>query len=394
VVPDHPPGPEPAPIPQSPYLAELPPYPFAKLDALRREVEANGVDVIDLGMGDPGLPTPEPIRRALTESIPEISSYPRAAGLPILRRAAGGWLSRRFGVEADPELEILPSNGSKEAIFSLPLALVDPQTRPVVIVPDPAYPVYALGAQAAGGQVHSAPLLPENQFLPDLDAIPEAVWKRSAMFWINYPNNPTGASADSGFLRELVTRCREHGVLLASDEAYSEIYFTKPPPTAIEAGTDNVMALHTLSKRSAVPGYRSGFMVGDVRVIAGLKRMRPALGVATPQFIQTAAAAAWSEDAHVAQIRDTFRRRCDRASEALRQAGYRFQEPEGTFYLWVRVPPRQTSESFAARCLAEGVAVLPGTALGSVGEGFVRVSLTVDDEMLEKALARLAPLSV
>jgi succinyldiaminopimelate transaminase len=385
---------EPGSVPQSPYLAGLPPYPFARLDVLRREVEAEGVDVIDLGTGEPGLETPELVRQALVDALPARSTYPRAAGLPALRQAASGWLSRRFGVRADAELDILPVNGTKEAIFSLPLAVVHPEEKPVVIVPDPAYPVYALGAKAAGGEVYRAPLHAGAGFLPDLDAIPEPVWSRAALFWINYPNNPTGAVAPETFLREAATRCRDHGVLLASDEAYVDIYYDSPPATAITGGTDNVLALHTLSKRSAMPGFRTGFMVGDVRVISALKRIRPALGVATPQFIQAAAAAAWRDDSHVDVIRDTLRRRRDLAVRALREAGYRFTDPRGAFYVWLEVPAGQSSESFATRCLAEGVVVLPGNALGEAGEGHVRISLTQDEERLEKALARLAPLSV
>jgi len=376
------------------YLRDLPPYPFAHLDAMRAEVEAKGMDVIDLGMGEPGLPTPPLVREALLAHLEEGSRYPRAAGLPVLREAAAGWVARRYGVRLDPAREVLPCNGTKEAIFTLPLAVVDTERKPGVLIPDPAYPVYELGAKAAGAEVHRLPLLPGNGFLPDLDAVPAEVWDQSALLWINYPNNPTGASAPLEFLERAAERCRRHGVLLAGDEAYADIHFGEPPPGVLQAGTENVLALHTLSKRSAMPGYRSGFLAGDVRLIAGLKRIRPGLGVATPDFIQHAAAAAWNDDEHVHAIRDVFQTRRDRAVDRLRRAGCPVPVPAGTFYIWIPVPSGTTAEGFAARCLAEGVVVLPGTALGKAGEGYVRIALTLSDDRLDEALARLAVLYV
>jgi succinyldiaminopimelate transaminase len=377
-----------APLPTSAYLRELTPYPFAHLDALRERVEARGMEVIDLGLGDPAEETPAFIRESIVASIPVRSTYPRAAGLASLRSAVAGWLLRRFGVEVDPDREVLPANGSKEAIFSLPLAVLDRATRPVVLVPDPGYPVYALGAQAAGGETVALPLREENGFLPDLGAIPESVWKRASILWINYPNNPTGGVAPASFLEEAARRCREHGTLLASDEAYSEITFEEPPRSALEFGNENVLVLNTLSKRSGMPGFRSGFMAGDPRLIEGLKRMRPALGVATPSFIQEAARAAWDDDAHVAPIRERFRERRDLAVTALRARGFPVKAPPATFYLWLRVPGGESSASFATRCLERGVVVLPGEALGPSGEGYVRVSLTAPRDTLVEALAR------
>jgi acetylornithine aminotransferase len=196
------------------------------------------------------------------------------------------------------------------------------------------------------------------------------------------------------FFQEAATRCREHGVLLASDEAYAEIYFEAPPPSALECGLENVVALHTLSKRSAMAGYRSGFMAGDPRLIGDLGRMRPGMGVATPVFVQEAARAAWEEDAHVARQRDAYRRRRDRAVEVLSGAGYEVATPPATFFLWLCVPSGSTSEGFAQRCLEAGVVVLPGSALGPSGEGFARISLTTESDLLEEALARIAGLSV
>lgn len=377
-------------LPTSPYLRDLPPYPFARLDVLRAEVEARGVKVIDLGMGDPHEPTPDFVKLAMTEAIPEESTYPRVAGLEGLREAAAGWLARRFGARVDPEREVLPVNGSKEAIFNLPLAVLDPAERPLSLVPDPAYPVYALGTRAFGGDVYSLPLRPDHGFLPDLRTVPEEVWRRASILWINYPNNPTGATAPASFLAEAVVLARRHGVLLVSDEAYSETYFEEPPPSPLQWGTENILALYSLSKRSGMAGYRSGIMAGDARLIEALKRVRPALGVATPDFIQAAAHAAWADDAHVEGIRLRFRRRRDLVVAALNRMGWTVSAPPATFYVWLPVPGGMTSDQLAARWLEAGVVVLPGNALGAQGEGYVRLSLTLSEEVLTEAMERIA----
>jgi len=378
-------------LPRGRYLQDLPEYPFARLDAKRREMEGKGVQVIDLGIGDPSEATPQFIQDVLAGALPRSSGYPRVAGVQGLRQSAAGWLKRRFGVDLDPDQDILTVNGSKEAIHSLPLALVS-TAHPLALVPVPAYPVYALGVSAAGGEVIRLPLHDENGYLPDLDAVPDEIWAKAAMLWINYPHNPTGATATPAFLAKAVARCRQYGVLLASDEAYADIYFGDRPPGALEYGTENVLAFHTLSKRSAMAGYRTGFMAGDSRLIADLLRMRPGLGVATPRFVQEAATAAWNDDAHASEQRKIYAERKDRALSALIQAGYDVTPPQGGLFIWMRVPPDMTSEVFAMRCLEQGVVVLPGSALDPKGEGFVRISLTAPTSVLEEALARLAKL--
>ena len=378
-------------LPRGRYLRDLPEYPFARLDAKRREMESKGVRVIDLGIGDPSEPTPQFIQDVLADAVPRSSGYPRVAGIPELRNAAAGWLKRRFGVDLDPDQEILPVNGSKEAIHSLPLALID-VARPVALVPVPAYPVYALGVNAAGGEVIRLPLHAGQAYLPDLDAVPDTTWSKTAMLWINYPHNPTGATASRAFLKKAAMRCREHGVLLASDEAYADIYFEERPPGALEYGTENVLAFHTLSKRSAMAGYRTGFVAGDARLIAALLRIRPGLGVATPRFVQEAAVAAWNDDAHPAEQRRTYAERKDRAILVLIKAGFEVNPPKAGLFIWMRVPAGFTSESFSMRCLESGVVVLPGSALDPSGEGYVRISLTAPTSVLEEALARLAKL--
>ena len=378
-------------LPRGRYLRDLPEYPFARLDAKRREMESKGVRVIDLGIGDPSEPTPQFIQDVLTDAVPRSSGYPRVAGIPELRNAAAAWLKRRFGVDLNPETEILPVNGSKEAIHNLPLALID-AARPLALVPVPAYPVYALGVNAAGGEVIRLPLHPEQAYLPDLDAVPDTTWSKTAMLWINYPHNPTGAIASREFLAMAAARCREHGVLLAGDEAYADIYFEERPPGALEYGTENVLAFHTLSKRSAMAGYRTGFMAGDARLIAALLRMRPGLGVATPRFVQEAAVAAWNDDAHPAEQRRTYAERKDSAILVLLKAGFEVNPPKAGLFIWMGVPAGFTSESFAMRCLEAGVVLLPGSALDPSGEGYVRISLTAPASVLEEALARLAKL--
>jgi len=378
-------------LPRGRYLQDLPEYPFARLDAKRREMEKRGVSVIDLGIGDPAEATPQFIQDVLTHALPRSSGYPRVAGIPELRQAAAGWLKRRFGAELDPDTEILPVNGSKEAIHSLPLALVSP-VRPLVLVPVPAYPVYALGASAANGNVIRLPLTAENNYLPNIDAVLGETWAKSALLWINYPHNPTGAVASRAFLAKAVQRCREHGVLLASDEAYADIYFGDPPAGVLEFGTENVLAIHTLSKRSAMAGYRTGFVAGDSRLIAALLGMRPGLGVATPRFVQEAAVAAWNDDAHAGEQRQTYRDRRDRAISGLQKAGFDVTPPQAGLFIWMRVPAGLTSESFAWRCLGNGVVVLPGSALDPEGEGYVRMSLTAPTPLLDEAIARLAKL--
>jgi LL-diaminopimelate aminotransferase len=378
-------------LPKGRYLRELPEYPFARLDEKRRELEQKGVRVIDLGIGDPVEPTPAFVQEAVTTALPRSSGYPRVAGIPELRSAAAGWLKRRFGVDLDPDTSILPVNGSKEAIHGLPLALIE-SSRPSVLIPVPAYPVYELGVSAAGGEVIRLPLSAETGYLPDLAGIPEATWKKTALLWINTPHNPTGAIASREFLTEAAARCRKHGVLLASDEAYADTYFGEPPRSALECGSENVLAFHTLSKRSAMAGYRTGFMAGDSRLIAALLRMRPGLGVATPRFVQEAAVAAWNDDAHAEEQRQIYRDRRDRAISGLVKAGFDVSPPEAGLFIWMRAPAASTSEAFAMRCLEKGVVVLPGSALDPSGEGYVRISLTAPTSVLEDALSRIAKL--
>jgi succinyldiaminopimelate transaminase len=366
----------------SPVLAELAQYPFARLDDWKRDASARGIDLIDFGMGDPREPTPAFIRDALIASIDEVSSYPRATGLPELRTAIAGWIERRFGVTVDPATEIVPTLGSKEAIFSFPqLVLGD---RRVVAVPEPAYPVYERGVRFAGGSVVTVPLDERHGWLPDLDAFD--AWDEIAAFWVCYPNNPTGATAPLSFYEELAGRAREHGFLLCSDEAYSELWFDEPPVSALELpDRTNVVVFNTLSKRSSMTGYRSGFVCAPRDVSDALRTFRPSVGTAPQEFVQRASIAAWSDEAHVDAVRDVYRRKRDVVLPALEAKGLRLAGSSATFYLWFDIGG--PSIPFAQHLLEHGVVCAPGAFFGPAGEGYARFALVPTQAECERAAA-------
>jgi succinyldiaminopimelate transaminase len=375
-------------VPLSPVLAEQSTYPFVRLEEAKQRKAEQGVRIIDFGMGDPkGVPE-EPIRRALAEALESASGYPAAQGLPELREAIADWLSRRFGVTVDPDRAIVPTLGSKEAIFSFAQVAVDRAAgKDLVLVPDPGYPVYERGAQFAGAEVHTLPLRADAGFLPDLDAIDAGVWRQAAVVWVNYPNNPTTATAPLDFLRRLADLAREHDFYLCSDEAYSELWFAPPPPhSALEAGTENVVVFNTLSKRSSMTGYRSGFVAGDERAIAALKKFRPTVGTAPQLFVQRASIVAWGDEEHVERTQERYRRRREPFVELFARKGLPLRGAAATMYLWVEVPSDETSEAFAARLLEHGIVVAPGSHLGRFGEGYVRVALVPPEEECEAAV--------
>jgi len=301
--------------------------------------------------------------------------YPKAEGLPELRAAIAGWFERRFGVALDPDAEVIPTYGSKEAIFSFAQVAVDPaSSKDTVVVTEPGYPVSARGAAFAGARVASLPLLEANGFLPDLDAVED--WERIALFWVNYPNNPTGATASLAFFEQLSELAREHDFLLCSDEAYSELWFTDPPCSAFQVGArTNVVVFQTLSKRSSMTGYRSGFVAGSPEIVSALKTYRPSTGAAPQEFVQRASVVAWNDEEHVSRTRQAYRRKREVFLPVLDRKGWRVAASEATMYLWVEVPGGESSESAAERLLAHGVVVAPGAYLGSAGEGYVRLAL-------------------
>jgi succinyldiaminopimelate transaminase len=370
-------------------------YPFVELERAKRRLLAEGVPLIDFGKGDPNEPTDPLIRRALVDAVTERSSYPLAEGLPELRASIAAWCERRFGVALDPDTELVPTYGSKEAIFHLAQVVVDRESdRRVVLVPDPAYPVYERGAAFAGADVEHVPLLEVNGFLPDLDALKPELLERTAILWLNYPNNPTGATAPLDFLERAASLARDHGFLVAADEAYTELWFERPPHSALEVrDREHVAVFNTLSKRSSMTGYRSGFIAASAELISALKQYRPTVGTAPQEFVQRASIAAWSDEAHVERARETYRRKREILLEVLARKSVRVAASEATFYLWLETPGGETAEALAARLLEHGVIVSPGSFFGESATAYWRIALvpTIDEcrraaQILEEVL--------
>ena len=375
----------------------LPGYPLAGIPEKRRRLAAAGVDVIDLGAGDADL-DPPPVavdRLALAAGQREMSRYPFQLGLPAFRESVAAWMEKRFGVRLDPYQEVLPLLGSKEGIANLPLAFLDPGD--VAVIPDPGYQAYRGGVILAGGEPHLSPLRPENDFLIPLDDFPEEVQSRIRMLYLNYPNNPTAASAPREYLGDAVTFCRENDAVLVYDHAYSEIAFNGyRPPSILEVEDSGGVALefHSFSKTYNMTGWRLGWAAGGAELIEALSRVKTFVDTGVFKAVQAAGAAALdSYDAWVPANVARFERRRDVAVESLREAGFVVTVPKATMYLWIPVPGDEPSLDFAERALEEeGVVILPGAALGAGGEGFFRVALTVDAERIREAAARLGRL--
>jgi succinyldiaminopimelate transaminase len=359
----------------NPVLAGMASYPFVRLGEAKRAVAARGLEVIDFGVGEPREETPAFIRRALARALDAepVSSYPLAEGLPELREAVAAWLGRRFAAALDPDTDIVPTMGSKEAIFHLAQIVAGRGDR--VAITAPSYPVYSRGALFAGAEPVDVPLDPDRGWLPDLEAVD---WDGVALLWLNYPNNPTAATATLELYERAAALARAHGFVLAADEAYSELWFAGDPPvSALQVGdTTNLAVFNTLSKRSSMPGYRCGFVAGDPELVAAMKRYRPNVGVAPQTFVQRAAAAAWADEEHVDEMRERYRAKRDALLPALLAAGLEPSGGDASFFLWLRVPGDEDAETFALRLLEErGIAFAPGTYFGPGGEGHVRVAL-------------------
>jgi LL-diaminopimelate aminotransferase len=376
-------------------LAELPPYLFVEIDRKKREAAARGVDVINLGIGDPDLPTPKPIIRALARAAgdPVNHRYPESEGLDRFREAAAGWYLRRFGVKVEPGNEVLSLIGAKEGIGHLPLALVDPGD--VVLIPDPAYPVYRAGTVFAGGEPYLMPLRRDNAFLPDLAAIPEQIRRRAKLMFVNYPNNPTGAVAPLTFFGDVVEFASRHNIIVAQDNTYSEIAFDGyRPPSLLEVpgGKDVGIEFHSLSKTFNMTGWRIGFVVGRSNVVDALRRVKSNLDSGAFQAVQEAGITALSlSEAISAKNSKVYQRRRDILVGGLRRIGLDVDSPRATFYVWPRVPPGYDSASFVSTLIERaGVACIPGIGFGKEGEGYVRLALTADANRLREGCARLA----
>ncbi len=376
----------------SPILAEVGTYPFVRLDEARRRREEAGRPVIDFGVGDPREPTAPLIRQALIDGVREVMGYPRSRGLPELREAIAAWAQRRFGAALDPEREIIPTLGSKEAIFSFAQVALDIDGgRDTVVTTEPGYPVAERGARFAGGEVVRLPLLERNRFLPDLDAVDASVWQRTAVVWLNYPNNPTAAVAPIGLYERLAELAGEHGFLIASDEAYSELWFDGDPPvSALQvADRSRVVVFNSLSKRSSMTGYRSGFVAGPTEVMDALRVYRPTVGTAPQEFVQRAAVAAWGDEAHVEETRERYRRKRAILLPCFERKGWRVAGGAATMYLWIEIPSGDSSDAVAHRLLEDGLVVAPGAYLGPSGEGYIRLALVPTEDDCRDAAAIL-----
>ncbi|HSA58662.1 MAG TPA: LL-diaminopimelate aminotransferase [bacterium] len=379
-------------------IKHLPPYLFAEIDRLKAEQLKKGVDLIDLGIGDPDQPTPRHIIEALQKAASDAANhqYPSYEGMPRFREAAAGWMKRRFGVTLDPATEVVALIGSKEGIANFPLAFVNPGD--VVLVPSPGYPPYNTGTLFAGGEPHFMPLKRENRFLPDLDAIPADVLKRAKVIHVNYPNNPTGAVAGRGFFERVTAFAKKNGIIVCSDAAYCEQYEGEKPLSFLEIdGAREVgIEFHSLSKTYNMTGWRIGFACGNRDVIAGLGKVKTNIDSGIFQAVQWAGVAALEGDqACVEDMRKIYRNRRRALVEGLKKIGWDVAEATAAFYVWVAVPKGYDSKRLAMKALEEaGVVITPGVGFGAGGEGYVRFALTRDEKRIGEAIERLAKLKL
>jgi LL-diaminopimelate aminotransferase len=377
----------------------LPPYLFIEIDRRKKAAIAAGKDVIDFGVGDPDLPTPKIIIDRMAQTIydPKNHRYPYDAGFPEFKQAAAAWMKKRFGVTLDPAKEILTLIGSKEGLGHLPLAIVNPGD--IGLVPTPGYPVYHAATLFAGGVPHLMPLREDRGFLPDLAVISADVLKRTAVMFLNYPNNPTGAVAPLSFYEEAVALARKHGFIICSDAPYSEMYFDendRPPSILQVAGAKDVcVEMHSLSKTFNMTGWRIAFATGNAEVLASLAKVKGNMDSGAFGAIQQAASLAMEriDSPEVAAIRATYRERRDALVPELQRVGFSLAKPRATFFVWAKCPKGYDSMTCASRLLEEGAIVaIPGIGFGPEGEGYVRFALTVTVDRILEAAKRLAGL--
>ena len=380
-------------------IQELPPYLFAEIDRKKRAAQAKGVDLIDLGIGDPDIPTPGRIIQRLSETAtkPANHRYPSSSGMMEFRQAVADWYARRFGVTLDPATEVVSLIGSKEGVANMAVAYVDPGD--VVLVPTPAYPVYEIGTKFNGGSVHFLPLRRENGFLPDLAGIPSDVLQRAKMLWINYPNNPTGAVADESFFKEAVEFAHKHNVVLCHDAAYTELGFDgyrAPSILQVDGAKEVAIEFHSLSKTFNMTGWRIAMAVGSAELVGTLGQVKSNVDSGVFQPVQEAAIVAleYAEE-FLAPIREVYQERRDTVVDGLHRAGFELPPPRATFYVWLPVPGGWTSTDFTARLLDEaGIVTTPGNGFGEPGEGFIRMTLCSPAERLKEAVERLQQLGL
>ncbi len=375
-------------------IKTLPPYLFAAIDDMKQQAMARGVDIINLGVGDPDLPTPAPIIERLQEAAadPAHHQYPSYDGMLSFRTAVANWYKKRFHVTADPKSEVLTLIGSKEGIGHVPMAFIDPGD--VVLVPSPGYPVYPVAAGFAGGTAYEMPLVKSHGFLPDLDAVPQDVLKHAKLMYLNSPNNPTSVIADVTFFQRVVDFAKEHHVIVCHDAAYSEIFYDgQRPPSFLEAdgAMDVGIEFHSLSKTFNMTGWRLGFAVGRQEVIAGLGKVKSNVDSGVFQAIQEAGITALELDDHLTDdLRTIYQERRDVLVAGLTSLGLTFIPPSAAFYVWIEVPEGFTSTSFTAHLLENaGIVTTPGNGFGAPGEGYVRMTITTPQERLAEAVDRM-----
>jgi len=375
-------------------LKSLPPYLFARIDEMKEEALSKGVDLIDISIGDPDLPTPAHIVDAMKKAVekPEHHRYPSYAGMLSYREAVAQWYERRFNVKLDPAEEVLSLIGSKEGIGHIPLAFINPGD--VVLCPSPAYPVYSIGTLFAGGEPYFMPLKEENHFFPDFSSIPGDILKRAKMMFLNYPNNPTSQTASVEFFKEAIEFAVRHNIIICHDNAYSELYFDGKRPISfleVEGAMDVGVEFHSLSKTYNMTGWRIGFVCGNKEVIAGLGKIKTNIDSGIFQAIQEAAIVALRSDEGILDdIRSIYQERRDILIDGLSSIGLKVNKPDATFYIWAKVPEGYTSESFTIHLLDKaGILGTPGNGFGEPGEGYIRFALTVSAERLKEAVERI-----
>ncbi|MDP2728021.1 MAG: LL-diaminopimelate aminotransferase [Dehalococcoidia bacterium] len=380
-------------------IEKLPPYLFVEVSRKINKMRAQGIDVISLGIGDPDLPTPPHVIERLCKEaqIPANHRYPESDGLPEFRKAIAQWYEKRFGLSFDPDTEVLPLIGSKEGIGHIAFCFIDPGD--VALVPDPAYPVYSIGTMFAGGQSHYLPLREENDFLPDLEAVPPEVARRAKVLWLNYPNNPTGAVADLAFFEEAVAFAKKYDLLICHDGPYTEVAFDGYQPVSFmqaPGARDVGIEFHSLSKSYNMTGWRVAMAVGNATAINALMRFKSNLDSGIPQAIQYMAIEALQGDQRcIEEHNRIYARRRDLILGALQKMGLKVRRPLASLYVWARVPEGYTALSFANKVLEEeAVVVTPGTGYGPSGEGYIRISITLADKRLEEAVERLDRIKV
>jgi LL-diaminopimelate aminotransferase len=386
-------------IQQAERVRQIPPYLFAEIDKKKAELRGKGVNLIDLGIGDPDLPTPGRIIDRLVDAARDAENhrYPSYEGMLAFRQAVAHWYEKRFDVSLDPRAEVLTLIGSKEGIAHIPLAFVDEGDH--VLVPNPGYPVYRVATLFAGGTPYFMPLLRENRFLPDLSKIPTEIAERAKLMFINYPNNPTAAVAERPFFEEVVEFADKHRIIVCHDAAYSEIAYDGYRPMSlmeVEGARDVGIEFHSLSKTFNMTGWRIGSAVGNPEIIAGLGKIKTNIDSGAFQAVQIAAAEAYNGyGIEAEEIINTYQARRDLLVEAIRAVGLEVEPPKATFYIWASVPKGYTSAQFAAHLMEKsGIVATPGVGFGDAGEGYIRFSLTAGDDRLREAANRLRELKV